>query len=88
EAIQCFDQAIQNNPDCAEYYALKASCLYGQELFEQALNEYLKAEKLEPAEASYRLSVAMCLSRLNRFEEAKREIAAAHRNHGENTALS
>jgi tetratricopeptide (TPR) repeat protein len=87
EALLCFDQAIRLKPDCAKYYEYKAWCLYLQGSFLKALNQYGKAKELDPLEANYKLSAAMCFSRLGNTSEAKREFIAASKMCKEDSAL-
>ena len=71
EALQCFDKAIQLEPNNAEYWNKKGNALHNLYRYEEALQCFDKAIQLEPNNAEYWEFKGMVLFFLNRLDESK-----------------
>jgi len=70
EALQCFDKAIQLEPNNAEYWNKKGNALHNLYRYSEALQCFDKAIQLEPNNAEYWNKKGNALHNLYRYEEA------------------
>jgi len=69
EALQCYDKAIQLEPDKGLYWANKGVALGNLSRYSEALQCYDKAIQLEPDNAMYWFSKGLVLFDLKRYNE-------------------
>ena len=69
-AINCYQQAIDRNPQNAEFQVGLAQAFIALMRWDDAVACYQKAIALEPTESNYRVALAEVLVKLGRFEEA------------------
>ncbi|MFP3206731.1 MAG: tetratricopeptide repeat protein, partial [Hydrogenobaculum sp.] len=72
EALQCYDKAIQLEPNNALYWNNKGDALRNLKRYEEALQCYDKAIQLEPNNALYWNNKASVFEKLKKFNEARR----------------
>jgi len=70
ESLQCYDKAIQLEPNNAVYWNKKGSALFRLSRYNEALQCYDKAIQLEPNKAVYWNNKGYVLSKLSRDNEA------------------
>ena len=70
EAIECFDKAIEINPDFVCAWHGKGRVLYEQGKYEEAIKCYDKAIEIDPNLAYVWHGKALALDKLGRHEEA------------------
>jgi ligand-binding sensor domain-containing protein len=69
-AVECFDRVLQDEPDNAKVWMLRATALSRAEQYEQALECLDKTLEISPENGQVWQMKALCLSRLGRESEA------------------
>jgi len=72
EAIECYDKAIELNPNNPDYWNIKGNALMKLKRYEEAFECYDKAIELNPNNPIYWHIKGLVLYSLKRYEEAKK----------------
>ncbi|MBU2464138.1 MAG: tetratricopeptide repeat protein, partial [Candidatus Edwardsbacteria bacterium] len=78
-ALESIQKAIGAEPQEAKNYFVQGDILFSRADYEQAARSYSRAIELDSANADYCLSLAKTCLRLNKKDEAKRELETAVR---------
>ena len=70
EALKCYDKIIEVDPTSSDGWRLKSAVYTSMNLHDKAVETLSKAVQLDPANLEFRLSLAIALQRLKRFEDA------------------
>ena len=68
-AMAAYNKALALRPDLVAAYVCRGALFAETDFFGEAMNDYLRAAELEP-EAKYYQSLAGCLTKLKRFDDA------------------
>jgi len=70
EALQCYDKAIQLEPNSTEYWSNKGLAFFKLSRYDEALPCFDKATQLEPNNAEYWSNKGLAFFKLSRYDEA------------------
>jgi tetratricopeptide (TPR) repeat protein len=70
EALKCYDKIIEVDPKSSDGWRLKSALYTSMNLHDKAEESLSKAVELDPTNLEFRLSLAIALQRLKRFEDA------------------
>ncbi len=77
-ALSLVEEALAMEPREPRFYGLKADLLFRQKRYETAIENYDKALQLDPQYYEYYLGRGLTLSRLGRFNEARRDLESSN----------
>ncbi|CAD8132487.1 unnamed protein product [Paramecium octaurelia] len=70
EAIECYDLALEINPNNSDAFNLKGNSLHNLNLFEEAIEYYDKSIQINPNDCNAFYNKGLSLQNLSRYQEA------------------
>jgi len=72
--LECYQKAVDLQPESEKAHAGLAKALFEQECFEESLAEYEQLAEAHPDKRIYRLNRAVCLIKVGRYTEAEKTL--------------